>query len=131
MKAPRLLALLLICLLGSHEAKSQSSDGADETKMAKAKAILADLNFIDANLDQVTMDKNLAGGAKVTQAEWMAAANDKPPGSPHLKETGKNIFGESYGDQVAGEPVTIPPKTWAAVKDTSIDWSRFKPAAAK
>src|SRR5436309_1904712 len=89
MKASRLLTLLLICLLGTHEAKSQSSDDAGDSKMAKAKAILADLNFVDAGLDQVTMDKNLATGAKVTQVEWMAASDGKP-GSPHLKETGKN-----------------------------------------
>lgn len=71
-----------------------------EYKHAFEKAsVAADLTKIDAAVDICAIKGNLTPGAKVPTAEWI---KNVPVGT-RLRETGADIFGNQYPDQVVGK----------------------------
>ena len=63
--------------------------------------------------------------------QWQSAIPDDEETARDLKATGKNIFGDNYGDQKADVPPSIPSHTWEKVKTAKVEsgfWKEYKPA---
>jgi prepilin-type N-terminal cleavage/methylation domain-containing protein len=77
-------------------------------KRSQASRILNDLRMIDAAVDQYAIENNLTTGSAVTVTAWEGYMKK---GST-LYNTGKDIFGNSYGPQTVD---TIPQVTTSAL----------------
>lgn len=65
----------------------------------EAGQILRDLQIIDAAVDQCAIETNLKTGSVVTVREWIKYTRN----GSRLKETGADIFGVAYGEQVVDQ----------------------------
>jgi len=68
-------------------------------KATEASSILADLQQIDSAVDQCAIEQNLRPGAAVPAREWLK----KVRSGSRLRETGADVFGATYGDQIVDQ----------------------------
>lgn len=68
-------------------------------KATEARSILADLQKIDSAVDQCAIEQNLRPGAAVPAREWLK----RVPSGSRLRETGADVFGAIYGDQIVDQ----------------------------
>jgi hypothetical protein len=93
----------------------------DEAKFEQAKTIRHDLLCIEIAVDQFTVDHNRVPGDTITVKEWQSCLPKEDNGhSPELTTSGKNIFGESYGDQKVDVPPTMPAQTAKAMEGVEV-----------
>jgi len=138
-----ILLLSALCLVGTTETKSQGLSGAvspdskatavtdEDVTLAQAKRIRQDLLLIDTAVTQYSLDHNIKDGGAIRVKQWQSAIPDDEETARDLKATGKNIFGDSYGDQKADVPPSIPSHTWEKVKTAKVEsgfWKEYKPA---
>jgi hypothetical protein len=79
---------------GDHARIQATLEKAQRT--TEAKSIAMDLRRIDAAVDQCAIEQRLQIGSPVPKSEWLKKVT---PGS-RLRDTGADIFGLAYGDQV-------------------------------
>jgi prepilin-type N-terminal cleavage/methylation domain-containing protein len=94
-------------------------------KRSQASRILNDLRLIDAAVDQYAIETNKASGSAVGITDW---TNYLKKGA-QLYNTGKDLFGNSYGAQTVDTLPKVPAPAFAAlsdVADTSF-WSPYGP----
>ena len=92
-------------------------------KRTQATAILNELRLIDSAMDQYALEYGKKNGDIITMAAWQLYI--KP--ATRLYETGKDIFGATYGDQTLGELPPVPASSYDAlfsVADTSF-WAPY------
>jgi prepilin-type N-terminal cleavage/methylation domain-containing protein len=94
-------------------------------KRSQASRILNDLRLIDAAVDQYAIETNKASGSAVGVVDW---TNYLKKGA-QLYNTGKDLFGNAYGQQTVDTLPKVPAAAYAAlsdVADTSF-WSPYGP----
>jgi len=91
-------------------------------KRSQASRIINDLRLIDSAVDQYAIETNKVSGATVGTVDW---TNYMKRGSA-LYNTGKDIFGQSYGQQTVDKLPGVPLSTWNALSDVA-DTSFFSP----
>ena len=99
-------------------------------KRSQATHILNDLRMIDAAVDQFAVENNKTNGALVAIAEWKRYVKE----GTHLYETGSDLFDQSYGPQLVGQPPKVGKRARAALADVADDafWHPYErtPSAA-
>jgi len=84
-------------------------------KRSQASRIINDLRLIDSAVDQYAIETNKLGGATVGVADW---TNYMKKGT-NLYVTGKDIFGNTYGDQSVDRLPRVPSATKANLSDVT------------
>jgi prepilin-type N-terminal cleavage/methylation domain-containing protein len=91
-------------------------------KRSQASRILNDLRLIDSAVDQYAIETNKASNAPVNVADW---TNYMKKNSV-LYNTGKDLFGNSYGGQTVDLLPKTAPGTFASLSDVA-DTNFFSP----
>lgn len=91
-------------------------------KRTQAGRILNDLRSIDSAVDQYAIENSKGSGATVPVAGWTAYLK----GGAELYNTGKNLFGDAYGDQTVDTLPAVPKATYDGLSDIA-DTSFFAP----
>ena len=94
-------------------------------KRTQASKILNDLRMIDSAVDQYAVETNKATGSAVNVADWTSYLKS----GTILYNTGKDLFGNAYGNQIVVRLPTVPAGTFASltpVVPTSF-WSPYGP----
>ncbi len=91
-------------------------------KRSQATRILNDLRSIDSAVDQYAIENNKVSGATVLVAGWTAYLK----GGAQLYNTGKNLFGDAYGDQTVDSLPPVPKRTYDGLSDVA-DTTFFAP----
>lgn len=86
-------------LIGQNDTTRLNVLSSQYKQAMEAVTVAADLLKIDAAVDICAIKGNLQTGATVPTAEWI---KNVPIGT-RLRETGADIFGNRYGDQVVGK----------------------------
>jgi prepilin-type N-terminal cleavage/methylation domain-containing protein len=92
-------------------------------KRSQASKIINDLRMIDSAMDQYAIETSKKSGDPVAVADWTNYVKK----DTNLYATGKDLFGQAYGDQT----VDILPKVPSVSKDNLSDvtdatfWSPF------
>ena len=84
-------------------------------KRSQASRILNDLRLIDGAVDQYAIETNKMGGTGVSVTDW---TNYMKKGSM-LYNTGKDIFGNTYGTQTVDALPKCPLSAWNALSDVA------------
>jgi prepilin-type N-terminal cleavage/methylation domain-containing protein len=84
-------------------------------KRSQASRIINDLRLIDSAVDQYAIETNKATGATVNVADW---TNYLKKGT-NLYVTGKDIFGNSYGNQAVDTIPKVPTNTKNNLSDVT------------
>ena len=84
-------------------------------KRSQASRIINDLRLIDSAIDQYAIETNKAGGTGVLVADW---TNYLKKGT-NLYNTGKDIFGNSYGAQTVDTIPKVPTSAYNALSDVT------------
>ena len=94
-------------------------------KRSQASKILNDLRMIDAAVDQYAIETNRTTGNTVAVVDW---TNYVKKGSI-LYNTGKDLFGNSYGAQTVDVIPQVPSGDYAALSDVAGTgfWSPYGP----
>ena len=92
-------------------------------KRAQATRVVNDLRLIDSAIDQYAIETSKATGATVSVPDW---TNYLKKGS-NLYSTGKDVFGNAFGNQQVDKIPSVPTATKAALSDvTDVSfWSPF------
>ncbi len=91
-------------------------------KRSQATRILNDLRSIDSAVDQYAIENNKSPGITVPVAGWTAYLK----GGVELYNTGKNLFGDAYGDQTVDLLPAVPQRTYNNLSDIA-DTTFFAP----
>jgi prepilin-type N-terminal cleavage/methylation domain-containing protein len=91
-------------------------------KRTQAGRVLNDLRSIDSAVDQYAIENNKLSGATVPIAAWTAYLK----GGAELYNTGKNLFGDTYGDQTVDTLPAVPKNTYDGLSDIA-DTTFFAP----
>lgn len=94
-------------------------------KRSQAAKILNDLRMIDAAVDQYAIETNRTTGFVVTVPDWTNYVKK----DTILYGTGKDLFGNDYGDQTVDALPKIPANAFATLSDVTDTnfWSPFGP----
>ena len=84
-------------------------------KRSQASRIINDLRLIDSAVDQYAIETNKSTGASVNVADW---TNYLKKGT-NLYTTGKDIFGNTYGNQVVDTLPKVPSATYNNLSDVT------------
>jgi len=84
-------------------------------KRAQASKILNDLRLIDAAVDQYAIETARSTGSAVTVSDWTNYLKKDTT----LYATGKDLFGNTYGDQVVDSLPKVPANAWATLSDVA------------
>jgi prepilin-type N-terminal cleavage/methylation domain-containing protein len=92
-------------------------------KRSQASRILNDLRLIDAAVDQYAIENNKAGATPVNVTDWTAYLKN----GTVLQLTGKDIFGDDYGQQTVDIIPKVPASAYAALSDVAPQtfWSPY------
>jgi prepilin-type N-terminal cleavage/methylation domain-containing protein len=91
-------------------------------KRSQASRILNDLRLIDAAVDQYAIETNRASGFPLLVADWTGYLKK----NSILYNTGKDIFGNSYGGQTVDSLPAVPAAAKAALSDV-VDTNFWSP----
>ena len=84
-------------------------------KRSQASRIINDLRLIDSAVDQYAIETNKSSGAAVRTADW---TNYLKAGT-NLYVTGKDILGNSYGQQTVDSIPRVPTNSYNALSDVT------------
>ena len=84
-------------------------------KRSQATRILNDLRMIDAAVDQYAIETNKATAAPVVVADWTSYLKS----GTLLYNTGNDLFGNSYGDQVVDSLPLVPTSAFNTLSDVA------------
>jgi prepilin-type N-terminal cleavage/methylation domain-containing protein len=92
-------------------------------KRSQASKILNDLRIIDAAIDQYAIENGKKTGDPVAVADWTNYVKKDST----LFETGKDLYGNDYGDQSVDTLPKAPQVAWETLSDVagSEFWSPF------
>ena len=92
-------------------------------KRAQASKILNDLRLIDAAIDQYAIETAKATGAAVGVTDWTNYLKKDTT----LFSTGKDLFGNTYGDQTVDSLPKVPTSAWTSLSDVAPSefWSPY------
>jgi prepilin-type N-terminal cleavage/methylation domain-containing protein len=92
-------------------------------KRAQASKILNDLRLIDAAVDQYAIETSRSTGSPVSVSDWTNYLKKDTT----LYTTGKDLFGNTYGDQVVDSLPKVPQAAWTTLSDVADDsfWSPY------
>jgi prepilin-type N-terminal cleavage/methylation domain-containing protein len=91
-------------------------------KRAQASRILNDLRLIDSAVDQYAIETNKTTGTTVNVSDWTNYLKKNTT----LWTTGKDLFGNTYGNQAVDTLPKVPASTWTSLSDVA-DASFFSP----
>jgi prepilin-type N-terminal cleavage/methylation domain-containing protein len=94
-------------------------------KRSQASRIINDLRLIDSAVDQYAIETNKSTGSQVLVKDW---TNYLKKGT-NLYVTGKDIFGNSYGDQTVDALPKVNQATYNNLSDVTDGtfWSPYNP----
>ena len=84
-------------------------------KRSQASTVKNDLRLIDAAIAQYAIETSKQSGADVYVDDWIDYVKD----DSQLQNTGQNIFGHDYNDQVVDSLPVVPAATWDALSDVA------------
>ena len=84
-------------------------------KRSQATRILNDLRLIDAAVDQYAIETNRSTGNAVTYSDWREYLKK----GTALYNTGKDLLGDTYGDQTVDTLPTVPANSYNALSDVA------------
>ncbi|MDQ6626732.1 MAG: prepilin-type cleavage/methylation domain-containing protein [Verrucomicrobiota bacterium] len=84
-------------------------------KRSQASRIINDLRLIDSAVDQYAIETNKASGATVNVSDW---TNYLKKGT-NLYTTGKDLFGNDYGNQAVDKLPSVPAATKSNLSDVT------------
>ena len=92
-------------------------------KRSQASRILNDLRLIDSAVDQYAIETNKQSGTVVNIADW---TNYLKKGTV-LYSTGKDLFGDTYGNQTVDSLPKVPTSAFNALSDVTDNtfWSPY------
>jgi prepilin-type N-terminal cleavage/methylation domain-containing protein len=92
-------------------------------KRSQASRIINDLRLIDSAVDQYAIENNKSSGTQVLVADW---TNYLKKGT-NLYTTGKDILGNSYGNQTVDSLPKVPSSSFATLSDVTDNtfWSPY------
>src|SRR4051812_17799162 len=92
-------------------------------KRSQASKILNDLRMIDAAVDQYAIETGKKTGDAVGVPDWTNYVKKDTV----LYNTGNDLFGDSYGDQVIDTLPKVPDNAYASLSDVTSDdfWSPY------
>ena len=91
-------------------------------KRAQASRVLNDLRLIDSAIDQYAIETNKSTGSAVKVTDWTNYLKK----NSSLWTTGKDLFGNDYGDQTVDTLPKVPANAWSTLSDVA-DTSFFSP----
>jgi prepilin-type N-terminal cleavage/methylation domain-containing protein len=92
-------------------------------KRSQASKIINDLRLIDSAVDQYAIETSKKTGDLVSIADWTNYLKK----DTNLFATGKDLFGDDYGDQTVDQHPSVPANAKATLSDVTDDafWSPF------
>jgi prepilin-type N-terminal cleavage/methylation domain-containing protein len=84
-------------------------------KRSQASLVKNDLRLIDAAIAQYAVETNKATGDAVDIDDWL----DYTKGDTKLANTGQDILGNDYNDQIVDSLPFVPAQTWDALSDVA------------
>ena len=84
-------------------------------KRSQATRILNDLRMIDAAVDQYAIETNRATGSAVAVTDWTSYLKS----GTILYNTGKDLFGNAYGDQKVDTLPSVPQGAFDTLSDVA------------
>ena len=84
-------------------------------KRAQASRILNDLRLIDSAVDQYAIETNRSTGSACNVADWTNYLKKNST----LYVTGKDLFGNTYGNQTVDSLPKVPANAWATLSDVA------------
>ncbi|HJT82729.1 MAG TPA: prepilin-type N-terminal cleavage/methylation domain-containing protein [Chthoniobacterales bacterium] len=84
-------------------------------KRAQASKILNDLRLIDAAVDQYAIETAKTTGSTVNVTDWTNYLKKDST----LYTTGKDMFGNTYGNQTVDSLPKVPSSAWTALSDVA------------
>ena len=92
-------------------------------KRSQASRIINDLRLIDSALDLYAIENNKSTGNTVNVADWTKYIKT----GTNLYLTGKDILGNSYGNQVVDTIPKVPASAYSALSDVADNtfWSPY------
>ena len=95
-------------------------------KRSQATRILNDLRLVDAAVDQYAIETNKTSGAPVVVADWTSYLKK----DTSLYSSGKDLFGNTFGDQVVDTLPAVPRASYEALSDVApaTFWSPYSEA---
>jgi prepilin-type N-terminal cleavage/methylation domain-containing protein len=98
-------------------------------KRSQAAKVLNDLRLIDSAIEQYAMETNKPTGANVYVTDWVKYLKK----GSSLYQTGQDLFGNDYADQVVDSLPTVPAPTYDALSDVvdSTFWLPYKRQTTK
>ena len=94
-------------------------------KRSQASKILNDLRLIDAAVDQYAIETAKSTGSTVNVVDWTNYLKKDTT----IYATGKDMFGNTYGDQIVDSLPKVPASAYASLSDVADAsfWSPFGP----
>jgi len=92
-------------------------------KRSQATSVKNDLRLIDAAIAQYAIETSKNSGDPVYVDDWVDYVKD----DSKLANTGQDIFGNDYNDQIVDTLPVVPAATWDALSDVvdSAFWSPY------
>jgi prepilin-type N-terminal cleavage/methylation domain-containing protein len=84
-------------------------------KRSQATKVLNDLRMIDAAVDQYAIETNRATGSDVVVKDWTSYLKS----GTILYNTGKDLFGNTYGDQKVDSLPKVPANAFNTLSDVA------------
>ncbi|HEY6226288.1 MAG TPA: prepilin-type N-terminal cleavage/methylation domain-containing protein [Verrucomicrobiae bacterium] len=84
-------------------------------KRSQATSVKNDLRLIDNAIAQYAIETNKSTGDDVYVDDWL----DYIKANTKLCNTGQDVFGNDYNDQVVDSLPTVPAATWDALSDVA------------
>ena len=84
-------------------------------KRAQASRILNDLRLIDSAVDQYAIENNKTTGTAVSVTDWTNYLKKNTT----LWTTGKDLFGNTYGQQTVDSLPKVPTSAWSSLSDVA------------
>ena len=84
-------------------------------KRSQATKILNDLRMIDSAVDQYAIETNRSTGSACAVADWTSYLKS----GTILYNTGTDLFGNAYGDQVVDSLPSVPAAAWNTLSDVA------------
>ena len=94
-------------------------------KRSQASKIINDLRLIDAAVDQYAIENAKSTGDAVTIPDWTKYLK----ADTNLYLTGKDLFGNTFGDQTVDSLPKVPQSSYDVLSDVAPPefWSPFNP----
>jgi prepilin-type N-terminal cleavage/methylation domain-containing protein len=94
-------------------------------KRSQAAKVLNDLRMIDSAVDQYAIETSKSTGSVVAVADWTNYVKKDTT----LYVTGKDLFGDDYGQQTVDSLPKVPANAWNTLSDVAdiSFWSPYGP----